>query len=155
MRYVILVIPVLYFLTSCDPQRVFEEYRFVGNKGWHRDSAMVFSVDLQDTVTTYNMYLNIRNRGDYPNRNLWLSIATHTPDGRLMTDTVEVVLADPGGRWKGSGIGDLFDNQVLYRHKLEFPVSGEYRFFIKQAMHPVRLKGIQDVGMCLKKNSLE
>lgn len=153
MRYVIILTGVLWFFTSCDTKRVFEEYKSVGNKGWHKDSAMVFSVNLQDTFSKYSMYLNIRNIGNYPNRNIWLSIAMHSPDGQLMTDTVEFILADPSGRWKGSGIGDLFDNQVLYKQNLEFPVAGEYQFFIRQAMRTVRLKGIQDVGMRLEKRN--
>jgi gliding motility-associated lipoprotein GldH len=68
-----------------------------------------------------------------------------------MTDTVEILLADPLGRWKGTGVGDLFDNQTLYRKDMKFPVRGEYQFSIKQAMRPVRLKGIQDIGLRLEK----
>jgi gliding motility-associated lipoprotein GldH len=97
------------------------------------------------------MYLNVRNRGDYSNRNIWLSVGMYSPEGRLTTDTVEFILADPSGRWKGSGIGDLFDNRILYKQDMEFPVAGEYRFMIRQAMRPVRLKGIYDVGMRLEK----
>lgn len=152
MKHVILLTVTLYVFISCDPKRIFEEYKPVEIRGWHKDSAMIFLVDLQDTDDEYNMYLNVRNRGTYPNRNIWLSVSTHFPDGRLRTDTVEVLLADPSGRWKGSGIGDLFDNQILYRKEMKFPVRGEYQFVIKQAMRPLRLKGIQDVGMRLERN---
>ncbi len=152
MRHVIILTVTLCIFISCDPKRIFEEYKPVESKGWHKDSVMVFSVDLQDTYGLYNMYLNVRNRGTYPNRNIWLSISTHFPDGRLRTDTVEILLADPSGRWKGSGIGDLFDNQILYRKDMKLPVRGEYQFVIKQAMRPLRLKGIQDVGMRLERN---
>lgn len=152
MKYVILLTIMLCIFFSCDPKRVFEEYKAVERKGWHKDSAMVFTVDLQDNYHEYSMYLNVRNRGTYPNRNIWLSISTHFPDGRLRTDTVEILLADPSGRWKGSGIGDLFDNQILYRKDMKLKVRGKYRFVIKQAMRPLRLEGIQDVGLRLEKD---
>ncbi|MGV8139993.1 MAG: gliding motility lipoprotein GldH [Mangrovibacterium sp.] len=152
MRHVVILTVSLCIFISCDPKRIFEEYRPVERKGWHKDSVMIFAIDLQDTYSLYNMYLNVRNRGTYPNRNIWLSISTHFPDGRLRTDTVEILLADPSGRWKGSGIGDLFDSQILYRKEMKFPVRGEYQFIIRHAMRPVRLEGIQDVGMRLEKN---
>lgn len=152
MRPLLILTAICLIFMSCDSNRIFEEYRPVEHKGWHKDSAMVFSVKMTGIADSYNMYLNIRNRGDYSNSNIWLSVATHFPDGRLVTDTVELLLADPAGRWKGSGIGDLFDMQTLYMRDLKFPVPGQYRFTIKQAMRPMRLKGIHDVGMRLEKN---
>ncbi|MEL7586703.1 MAG: gliding motility lipoprotein GldH [Prolixibacteraceae bacterium] len=152
MRLLLILTGICLVFMSCDSSRIFEEYRPVEHKGWHKDSVMVFSVEMTDIADSYSMYLNIRHRGDYPNSNIWLSVATLFPDGRLVTDTVELLLADPAGRWKGSGIGDLFDNQTLYMRGLKFPVAGRYRFSIKQAMRPMRLKGIHDVGMRLEKN---
>lgn len=151
MRHVILLTITLCIFISCDSKRIFEEYKPIERRGWHKDSAIVFTVDLEDIYDLYSMYLNVRNRGSYSNRNIWLSISTHFPDGRLMTDTVEILLADPSGRWNGTGVGDLFDHQTLYRKDMKFPVRGEYQFFIKQAMRPVRLKGIQDIGLRLEK----
>ena len=151
MKDMIIATVILFLFMSCDSKRVFEEYRFVGNKGWHRDSAMVFSVQVRVPRSQLNMYLNIRNRSSYPNTNIWLALSMHFPDGRLMTDTVEVVLADPGGRWRGRGIGGLFDIQALYKKNMTFPVAGQYRFAVKQAMRSVRLNGIQDVGIRLEK----
>jgi len=151
MRNVFILAVTLCLFMSCDPKRIFEQYKPVESKGWHRDSVIVFSVDLEDPFSKYNMYLNIRNRGSYGNSNIWLCVSMRFPDGRLTTDTVELILADPAGRWKGSGIGDLYDNQILYRQDVESPIAGEYQFLIRQAMRPVRLKGIQDVGLRLEK----
>lgn len=145
----ILLVLLLLFVASCDSKRVFEEYRPVDRRGWHCDSTMVFTAVLRKDIG-YGMYLNVRNMGNYSNRNLWLSVSTHFPDGGLRTDTVELILADPSGRWKGSGIGDLYDYRFLYRQDMKFPLSGEYRFVIRQAMRPEMLKGIHDVGMRLE-----
>jgi gliding motility-associated lipoprotein GldH len=151
MRYVVFLTAALCCFISCDSKRIFEEYKPIESEGWHKDSVIVFLVNLWDPFSQYNMYLNIRNRGNYPNSNIWLSITTRFPDGRLMTDTAEFILAYPSGRWKGKGIGDLFDNQILYRQDVVSPVGGEYQFLIRQAMRPVRLKGIQDIGIRLEK----
>ncbi len=151
MKHVPILILILCSFVSCDHRRIFEEYKPIGFKGWHKDSAMVFSIHLAESYRKYNMYLNVRNRGTYPNRNLWLSVAMHYPDGRFRTDTVEMILADPSGKWKGSGIGDLFDCRMLYMQDVLLPDTGMYQVIIKQAMRPMRLKGIQDIGFRLEK----
>ncbi|WP_423129430.1 gliding motility lipoprotein GldH [Gaoshiqia sp. Z1-71] len=149
---------VILFLTglslwSCDPNRIFESYKAIGDEGWHKDTVAVFSVDLHETRQNYNLFLNIRNQGNYPNSNLWLFVDIQSPDGKVLTDTIEFVLADIHGKWTGSGIGDLFDNQFLYKQNVYFPVSGEYRFSIRHGMRANHLKGIRDVGFRIEKRN--
>ncbi|MGE4587802.1 MAG: gliding motility lipoprotein GldH [Mangrovibacterium sp.] len=142
---------LLFGLWACDGGRVYEAYRQLDHKGWHPDSAVVFSVGVRDTLSRYRMFLGIRNRGDYANANLWLSLVIRFPDHRMHTDTAELILAGPSGKWEGRGIGDLFDSRFLYETGMEFPVSGTYRFEIRHSMRTGLLKGIHDVGLRLEK----
>lgn len=136
---------------SCDHKKVFEAYRSLDEKGWNKDSVVVFKAVLSDTLRNHNMYVNIRNKGTYPYSNLWLFLSIGSPDGKLLTDTVEFSLAFPTGRWKGSGIGDLHDNQILYKSSVYFPHKGQYTFRIKQGMRDNVLPGIRDVGIRIEK----
>jgi len=149
-KYLIFMI-LFWSFASCDSNVVFENYKTVGNQGWHKDSAIMFTVDLQDTMSFYNVYLDIRNKGNYPNSNIWLFVNIRSPEEKLLTDTVELILADHSGKWRGSGIGDLFDNQFLYQQNLSFPVAGKYEFSVRQGMRTTKLQGIQDVGIRLEK----
>ena len=138
-------------IVSCDRKKVFEAYKTLDEKGWNKDSVVVFNVALSDTLRNHNLYVNIRNKGTYPYSNLLLFLSIGSPDGKLLTDTVEFSLAEPTGRWKGSGIGDLHDNQILYKSSVYFPHKGEYTFHIKQGMRDNVLHGIRDVGLRIEK----
>ena len=140
-------------LISCDRKRVFESYKELDSKGWNKDSIVVFNVAITDTIKNHNLLVNIRNKGTYPYSNIYLFMTIGAPDGTSRTDTVEFTLAEPSGRWKGSGIGGLHDNQILYRNSVSFPKKGIYKFEIKQGMRDNVLPGIRDVGIRIEKAS--
>jgi len=142
---------ILTGIVSCDRKRVFESYYELDKKGWHKDSVVVFNVQLTDTIKNHNLYVNIRNKGNYPYSNIFLFLSIGSPDGTLRTDTVEFTLAEPSGKWTGSGIGGLYDNQVLYKSSVYFPRKGDYRFLIKQGMRDKQLEGIRDIGIRIEK----
>ncbi len=146
-----LVILLLVAVVSCDRKRVFESYRTLDKNGWNKDSVVVFHVQITDTFKCNNLYVNIRNKGTYPYSNLWLFLTVGSPDGTQRTDTVEFTLAEPSGRWKGSGIGGLHDNQFPYKSSVFFPRKGDYTFSIKQGMRDKVLQGIRDIGVRVEK----
>ncbi|MBA4410743.1 MAG: gliding motility lipoprotein GldH [Bacteroidota bacterium] len=149
--YLFLCILLMAGIFSCDRKRVFESYYELDKKGWHKDSVVVFNLTLTDTIKNNNLYVNIRNKGTYAYSNLWLFLTIGSPDGALRTDTVEFTLAEPSGKWKGSGVGGLHDNHILYKKSVYFPHKGNYTFSIKQGMRDNVLEGIRDVGIRIEK----
>ena len=147
MRNILKAIILVAILVACDSNRVYEEYKAIDTSGWNKDSIARFDVNVTDTVSGNNIYINLRNKGNYPNSNIWLFLAVKAPNGTLLTDTVEYTLAEKSGKWKGSGIGDLFDNQFLYRKNIVFEQPGVYQFMIRQGMRTEMLKGIHDIGL--------
>lgn len=141
-----------FFLFSCDGNKVFEQYIEVENGVWKRENIAKFTVDIQDTTTFHNLYINVRNKGNYPYSNLYLFVTIQGPDGSQQTDTVNCVLADKRGKWLGKGIGDLWDLKLPYIGGFKFAQSGNYIFSYEQAMRVENgLKGISDVGLRIEK----
>ncbi|HKJ42587.1 MAG TPA: gliding motility lipoprotein GldH [Sunxiuqinia sp.] len=153
MRNILKVIILIGILASCDSKRVFEDYKTIDPSGWNKDSLARFDVAITDTVHANNIYIDVRNNGNYPNSNLWLFTQVQAPNGKLLTDTVEYILADKAGKWRGSGIGDLFDNQFLYRKNVRFEHPGVYHFSVQQGMRAKNLKGIHDIGLRVEKQN--
>lgn len=147
----ICILGIVAGIISCDRKRVFESYFELDKNGWNKDSVVVFKVNMTDTIRNNNLFVNIRNKGNYPYSNLWLFLSVASPDGKLNTDTVEFTLAEPSGKWKGSGIGGLHDNQILYKSSVYFPHKGNYIFKIKQGMRDNVLQGIRDIGIRIEK----
>jgi gliding motility-associated lipoprotein GldH len=138
-------------LASCDSKRFFEENKTIENGVWTSNISRAFNVNITDTLAHYDLYLNIRNDGVYPYSNLYLFIHTLVPGGKTATDTVECQLADPDGKWRGSGLGSLKFNRFLFQKGMVFPRKGTYRFELEQAMRVKELKGIRDVGIRIEK----
>ena len=138
-------------LFSCDRNGIYDENINTVKNSWSENNAAKFQVDIKDTISSHNIYVNIRNTTDYPNSNLYLFITTTSPTGFTKLDTLECLLADEQGNWLGKGFGYLRDNRVPYKHNIRFPLKGSYKFEIKQAMRTEELKGIAAVGIRVEK----
>ena len=119
--------------------------------GWSKDSIYTFDIPITETNRRYNVYVNIRNRGEYPYQNLWLYLSRTSPDKQVVSDTIECYLADKRGKWLGSGVGSVFDMPVLYEQNIQFKTSGVYHYKIVHGMRDNVLLGINDIGMRVEK----
>ncbi|MFN2429702.1 MAG: gliding motility lipoprotein GldH [Cryomorphaceae bacterium] len=144
-------------LLSCaDDNLVFEENVIFDNNAWAVNDRAVLKLDITDTVSQHNFYINVRNTENYPYRNLYVFVKTIFPNDKFSKDTVGIVLADATGKWLGSGSGYLnssrhLSNTIMYQYNKRFPLSGEYTIEIEQAMRTDTLEGIRNVGVRIEK----
>ncbi len=142
-----LFVLMLIILIACDVNRVFDESVSIQKEEWHYKDIMRFEVEVNDTLSRHNFFLNVRNTTDYKYSNIYFFLKTIFPDGRVVVDTLNIILADKEGKWIGKGSGKIRDNQVLISNALHFPQKGMYVFELSQAMRQDVLKGIADVGI--------
>jgi gliding motility-associated lipoprotein GldH len=140
-------------LNACTNNTVFNEQRTLLENGWHKDSACVFVVPVEDTTSTYSVLIDIRNNTDYKYQNFWLFVNYQNPDKTTKHDTIECYLADNEGKWLGSGIGSLRQMSVLVDSAFVFNQAGTYQISIQQAMRDTTLAGINDIGLEIIKNN--
>lgn len=142
---------VLFSMMSCQSNDVFSQYMQVPANGWNKDSALIFSFPVSDIKIKYNIYVNVRNRGEYPYQNMWLFLEKMSPDSTVSKDTINFYLADQRGKWLGSGVGQSFEMPVLYQQNISFQKAGTYRYRIFQGMRDSLLIGVNDVGIRIEK----
>jgi len=145
------IILVCFFVLACNSNEVYFKYKAIDVKGWNKDSLCTFDIPVTDTLTTYNIYVNIRNIGDYPYQNLWLFLNKMSPDSTQVKDSIECYLADNRGKWLGKGVGSIFEMPVLYQQKVRFKTTGIYHYKIVHGMRDTILVGINDIGMRVEK----
>lgn len=151
-HFIIFILTILAFsITSCDSNRIYENNQDIANHLWNKDSIFIFNVEITDTITPCNIYINNRITSQYPNNNLYLFITTYFPDKEKIRDTIECILADKTGKWYGKGFGDVWSYQIPYKKNVIFPHKGTYSFEIEQAMRTVNLPNVLDIGLRVEK----
>jgi len=131
---------------------MYEEYVEVSDSGWHADSVVHFTVDIEDTAAAYQVAWHLRHNSNYPYSNIFLFREVESEKGIEFADTAEFPLADAYGKWLGKGVGELKTNTWPYKKQLLlFNEPGEYRFSLQQAMRTERLTGLEDIGLSIYK----
>ena len=146
------IVCCLFFLfSSCDRNRVFEENTDLPDYTWDVKNKLSFDVNITDTTSLNNLYVNVRQASHYQYANLYLFITIKFPNGKMAKDTLECILSDETGHWKGDGMGDIWDNQILWKPNVRFPVPGKYIFEYEHAMRTEQLPFIMDMGLRVEK----
>lgn len=149
------IIMVLFSLFSCENEIMVNQSHGIEDEIWLADDSLVFPFRVEDTLNAYDMSVQVRHTTDYPYRNLFLFVETHIPGRNATRDTIEFILAEPDGKWIGSGFGRLKYDDILVRRALVFPDTGDYRFVFWQAMREDSLKGVRDLGIKITESELD
>lgn len=151
-RLFLLVLSGCVLVISCDSKRVYDEYKSVPN-GWHKDSIISFKLDPPDSIRPYNLFVNLRNSNTYKFSNIYVLVEMVFPHGKTIKDTLEYRMADPSGKFLGTGVMDVKENKLWYKEHVVFNEAGEYTVHIQHAMREngkvngiASLEGITDVG---------
>lgn len=148
-------------LSSCDANRVFDEYKAMGDASFKAAEPVEFEFSISDSITTNNIYIQIRNNKDYAYSNLFLITEMQNPKGTIVIDTLQYEMADARGRFLGKGVSDVKESLLCYYEDCSpkpFSATGTYKFSIRQAMRKngevagiQNLEGITDVGLRIEK----
>lgn len=155
LKFLIAAPIFILLLSSCDSNRVYEKYISLENASWHRDDKAVFEVKIKDTLSHYNLYVNLRHAGNYYYKNLYLFTEIRGPENLSAIDTLQMILANNRGNWMGKGIGDLYDYSFLFKRNIKFPKEGTYIFEIEQAMREEELENVTDIGIRIEKTEIK
>lgn len=146
----LMLVPLL-LLFACETSVVFQQQKAIPLEGWHYRDTIIFEASITDTIALHTMHLDIRNTVDYRYSNLFIFLDIEFPDGMILRDTIECILADRQGSWTGKGFGKMRTNRFLFRDDVWFPQQGVYTFRIFQGMREDQLQGIADIGIRIER----
>ncbi|MEM6642112.1 MAG: gliding motility lipoprotein GldH [Bacteroidota bacterium] len=153
-RYSPFLLWVLGFLllSACDSARVYEDYSDLGDAYWHLDSLQRFTFQVEDTSRSYNLFATFRNGSSYPYYNLYFQYSLKDSSDRILAEELkETLFFDAkSGAPLGSGLGDLFDHQVLLLEGYRFSSSGAHTLTLQQSMRMDTLPFLLSVGSRLE-----
>jgi len=121
-------------------------------KTWNSDSVILFSINSKDSIERHKVTLNIRHTTDYKFQNLYLF--THFQGA---SDTVELMISEKNGKWKGRGIGTAREISFVLKKDVYFEKEEDYSLSVEQAMRYGnknkinKLIGLLAVGLSVEK----
>jgi len=151
MKNIFIITLIALGLYSCDPNKIYESNVKIPAEGWRHTELARFEVEITDTITPCNIYINVRNNNNYKYMELWLFVGVNSSFGFVERDTVSIMLADHRGKWLGHGLGSKFDTRYFFRRNVRFPAAGKYIFEYEQATRDELLTGIDDIGLRIEK----
>jgi gliding motility-associated lipoprotein GldH len=150
LAQVVLGLLLLAGTSGCQENRVFEQNQAVGPE-WAWGEIRRFEVNIRDTASLYNLFINARHTEQYAYSNCWLSIQTIGPGGDTLNARVELRLAEADGTWRGECNTAMCLQRELIGPGQRFPQPGTYTFLLEQDMRENPLTGLQDIGIRLEK----
>jgi gliding motility-associated lipoprotein GldH len=145
------MLSVFFILSACKTGIVYQEVIDLKDQKWHKDSVMIFTASISDTVNAYDILFSIRHHHEYEYRNLILFVEVEAPGSNRLRDTSHLMLCDARGKWYGSGLGSVYVFEQAYKSNIRFPRSGIYRFSVQHGMRRENLDNILDLGLIIKK----
>ena len=145
----LLLIAVAAMIGCGEPPLMSEEHPLELD-GWHAKDSVQFEWSVQDSTVRHDLIMDVRHRQTYPYANLYLFLTYQFPNGKSRIDTIECMLADERGRWRGTGFGDLVDQRFMVESGVRFPLSGRYRLDVTHGMRQDPMPGLASVGLRLE-----
>ena len=152
MKKQIFILFIFLFFFSCKKDKVFEEYKKIENNNWSADSIISFKYLIKDTLSRHEITLKIRHTVDYKYRNLYLFLGNENNK-----DTLEIILAEKNGKWKGRGIGEFREitrvvkKEELYNRKKNYIINIEHAMRYGAEEKIESLKNISSLGLMIRR----
>jgi gliding motility-associated lipoprotein GldH len=143
----------IFLLVSCNNSSVYNKYNDIEDHTWDKDSVCFFSYNAEDTINHYDVLLNIRHNSEFRFQNLWLFTVSTDPNGNIAKDTLECYLYNQLGEPLGQDYFFVYEMPLFYMQNIKFPIKGEYKFEIYQAMRDTILKGVESIGLTIQQNN--
>lgn len=135
-----------FMFLSCDRDMVYDHFETMEEGTWSWRDSREFLVEVTDTIALHDIFLQVRHTVEYPMSNLYMFVYVKSPGGQMLKDTVNIMLAEPDGKWVGKGSGHLRELGLLYRRQTRFGEKGTYSFILEQGMRNPELP-VTDIGI--------
>ncbi|MBX2964240.1 MAG: gliding motility lipoprotein GldH [Cyclobacteriaceae bacterium] len=154
MRILFLFLLLVIVCQACDHQRLYEKNNDFRNRSWVVSEKPAFDFDIEDTESTYNLFITIRNEADYPNANIYFTYYLSDSTGTTFEKSLksEFLFDRKTGRPLGkSGIGYVYEHKFPILEGYTFSKPGTYTMRFEQFMRVDSLPGILSVGLRVEK----
>lgn len=138
-------------LAGCATLDVYEKIIFFPGHEWKSTDKPTFAFTIEDTVSTYQIFVILRHEDAYHYNNIWVNITTQAPRDTVRTQLINIILADNKKGWLGTGMDDVFDHRARITHLPIKLKKGNYTFTLQQNMREEPLQFVLNAGIRVEK----
>ncbi|NJB84960.1 gliding motility-associated lipoprotein GldH [Lewinella marina] len=142
---------LLALLSACGPEITFQEESDLGPAGWAYADSVAFTFPVTDTSARYDLVLSVTHTQDFPFQNFYTRLATHLPDGTVLTQPLSLQLADTFGDWYGECSGTECTADISLQTGTRFTQLGEHRLVVAQFSRQDPLEEVTGIGFRIVK----
>ncbi len=117
---------------------------------WDESTRLVSSFEILDTISYYDLHLDIEHSTDYLYENIYVQIETQFPHKDAVTQVLPLDFADKKGAWYGKCGGNICDLRVVLKEKTRFDAIGMYTLTISQYSRVPDLDGIYELSLSVR-----
>lgn len=152
MKYIAFCLLTVLGLSACIKTDLFEKNVAIPGHAWAYSFKPQIKFDVQDTASSYNIFVVVRHTDAFRYNNLWVRLKSAAPgDSAVVTQQFDLPLATQN-KWTGTGMDDIFEHRILlYRRPVKFAKPGELNITIEQVMRENPLPDILNIGIRLEK----
>ncbi|RYY72027.1 MAG: gliding motility lipoprotein GldH [Chitinophagaceae bacterium] len=136
---------------GCRQINVFEKNTPIPDYKWSKNFAAKGNFEIQDTLSSYNIYLVLRHTDAYEKNNIWLNVGLQTPGDSLFFQKVDLSLGSDATGWEGTGMNDIWEVRKPLALNKRFKKKGEYQFMVYHIMREDPLPYVMSAGMRIEK----
>lgn len=154
MNKVVLSILLIFTLVahSCTRTGVFEKNVAIPAHEWESSYQPIIEFDLNDTTSTYRVYVVVRHTNQYKYNNLWVKASIKEPGSTdWKSQQYDLLLATNEKGWLGTGMDDIFEHRILIQPETRFTKPGKYQYSVQQIMREDPLPYVLNIGLRIEK----
>jgi gliding motility-associated lipoprotein GldH len=149
------ILPLLFIslvMHSCTRTGVFEKNIPIPGQMWESSFQPMIDFDINDTTSTYRVYIVARHTNRYKYNNLWVKASVKEPGSKdWKSQQYDLLLANNDKGWLGTGMDDIFEHRILIQPETKFVKPGKYQYTIQQIMRDDPLSQVLNIGLRIEK----
>jgi len=153
--YLFLILSAFALVFCMDNRTIVDTNMELVKHNWSYAEKVRVPLTIEENSSLYNIQINLRHTSKYRYSNIFLLVHVIGPDGKRNSERKEFKLALPDGEWLGSGSGNLYSYQLLFKKNYKFPSKGKYMIELEQNMRDNPLNEITDAGIRVEKSQLQ
>ncbi len=142
---ILVLLSLLVLMPCCSETSRFSNFESLPPEGWAYGDTVTVTFPKTDSISHGTLCVALRHNNDYRYSNLWIEVTVPLAVGGQICDTVNIVMADPYGKWRGSGFGATYQLvDTLYN---DIAVDLRRPFGVRHIMRVDTLTNIDLIGL--------